>query len=526
MPINAASRYGALESQRFTFLNRGRECAKLTIPHLLPPGGYTSATDLPTPFQGIGSRGVNNLASKLLLSLLPPNSPFFRLVVDQFTLKQMQGMEQVQTEIESALGEVERAVMAEIETSNLRAVVFEAIRHLIVTGNCLLYLPDEGGVRVFHLTQFVVDRDPMGELEEIIVKETVCADDLPEEVRGLLGAEMPDESHPHQDRNVDLYTWLCREGSKFKVHQEVKGVVIPGSEGSYPVEKSPFIPLRWNRISGDSYGRGMVEEFLGDLRSLEALSQAIVEGSAAAAKVLFLVAPNSTTRPRTLAESPNGAIVEGNAVDVSTLQVNKQADFRVAFEAINQINDRLAHSFLLNSAVQRNGERVTATEIRMMAQELEDALGGVYSTLSQEFQLPLVQRVMAKMQKSRRLPKLPKDIVRPVVVTGLEALGRGHDLNKLDVFVAGVAQTLGPQALAQFVNLRNYMERRATAIGIDTLGLVKTEEEIAQEQQQAQMAAMAQNLGPSGIQALGRMGVEGMKGQQQQLPPGGAAPNG
>lgn len=521
----AASRYGALEQQRFSFLNRGRECAKLTIPHLLPPGGYTSATELPTPFQGIGSRGVNNLASKLLLSLLPPNSPFFRLVVDTFTLKQMQGMEGVKTEIESALAEVERAVMSEIETSNLRAAVFEAIRHLIVTGNCLLYLPDEGGVRIYNINQFVMDRSPMGDLEELLVKETVCADDLPHEVKTLLGAEMADESRPHVDRNIDLYTWLVKEGNKFRVHQQVKGVVIPGSEGVYPVEKSPFIPLRWNRISGDSYGRGMVEEFLGDLRSLEALSQAIVEGSAAAAKVLFLVAPNSTTRPRTLAESPNGAIVEGNAIDVSCLQMNKQADFRVAFETISGITDRLSHSFLLNSAIQRNADRVTATEIRMMAQELEDALGGVYSTLSQEFQLPLVNRIMAKMQKARRLPKLPKDIVKPVVVTGLEALGRGHDLNKLDVFISGVAQTLGPQALGQFVNLRNYLERRATAIGIDTLGLVKSEEEVAQEQQQAQMAAMAQQLGPSGIQALGRMGVEGMKGQQQ-MPPGGGTPNG
>ncbi|WP_416142518.1 portal protein [Escherichia coli] len=44
-----------------------------------------------------------------------------------------------------------------------------------------------------------------------------------------------------------------------------------------------------------------------------------------------------------------------------------------------------------NSAVQRTGERVTAEEIRYVASELEDTLGGVYSILSQELQLPLVR---------------------------------------------------------------------------------------------------------------------------------------
>ena len=47
------------------------------------------------------------------------------------------------------------------------------------------------------------------------------------------------------------------------------------------------------------------------------MTKAIVEGSAAAAKVLFMVNPNGTTRAKTLSESPNGAIVQGSEGDVS-----------------------------------------------------------------------------------------------------------------------------------------------------------------------------------------------------------------
>ena len=180
---------------------------------------------------------------------------------------------------------------------------------------------------------------------------------------------------------------------------------------------------------------GYVEEYIGDLRSLEALTRAIVEGSAASSKVLFLVRPNGTTKQATLAQAPNGAIVQGDANDVTTLQVQKYNDFRVAQETALRITERLQFAFLLNSAVQRNAERVTAEEVRYMAQELETALGGVYSILSQEFQLPLVKLLLARLERTGKMPKMPKDAVKPQIVTGIEALGRGQDLNKLSQFL-------------------------------------------------------------------------------------------
>jgi hypothetical protein len=257
------------------------------------------------------------------------------------------------------------------------------------------------------------------------------------------------------------------------------------------MDKNPFIALRFSRVDGESYGRGLVEEYLGDLKSLEALTQAIVEGSAAAAKVLFLVRPNGTTRIKTVADAPSGAIVQGDAQDVSTLQVQKFNDFRVAQETAQKIQDRLAAAFLLNSSVQRNAERVTAEEIRFMAQELESTLGGVYSVLSQEFQLPLINILLARMVKQKKMPKFPKEAVKPQIVTGMEALGRGQDLNKLSQFLEYLAP-LGPEVLAQKLNIDDYMDRLGASLGIDTGGLIKTDEQIQQEQAEAQQAQQEQ----------------------------------
>ena len=109
---------------------------------------------------------------------------------------------------------------------------------------------------------------------------------------------------------------------------------------------------------------------------------------------------------------------------------------------------------------------------------------------------------MARMSKKGGLPKIPKDIVKPTVITGVEALGRGNDLNRLDMFLAGANQVVGPDAVAQYVNVGDYFKRRATALGIETEGLIKTEEEVQQTTQQMQMQQMAEKLGGPAINAI------------------------
>jgi hypothetical protein len=153
----------------------------------------------------------------------------------------------------------------------------------------------------------------------------------------------------------------------------------------------------------------------------------------------------------------------------------------------------LASAFLLNSSVQRAAERVTAEEVRYMAQELETALGGVYSILSQEFQLPLINLLLNTLVKQGKMPKMPKDSVKPTVVTGIEALGRGQDLNKLATFLQYL-QPLGAEVIASEMNLNDYIDRLAASLGIDTSGLIKSEEQKAQEQAMQQQMMQQQQM--------------------------------
>lgn len=490
--VTAASRYNSLVLDRQPFLDRARDAALVTIPSLVPPEGHSGTSKLYTPYQALGARGVNNLASKLLLALLPPSSTFFRYLLDEKVKRELEDGEQ--DALDHALSQLEQTILREVESRAVRVYAFEMFKHLIVAGNVLMHYSAKA-IRVFPISQYVAHRDPEGNLLEIVVKEIVSPLALPDSVREEVQASLKKD-----ERTVEIFTRVVREERRWRVCQEVKGKEIPETEGFYPLDKLPWLALRWTRIDGESYGRGLCEEYIGDLKSLEGLSRAIIEFAAIAAKVVFLVNPNGMTRAEVLADAPNGAVREGHKDDVTVVGLEKFADFQTAKAVLDGLETRLSFAFLLNSAIQRQGERVTAEEIRTMARELEDALGGVYSVFANEFQLPLVTLVTAQLERQGKLPKLPKDTVRPAIVTGLDALGRSHELMRLDAFLDGALTKFGPQVM-QYVVMSNYLTRRATGLGIETKGLIRSEEEIARMNEVAQTQQLVEKLGPNAINA-------------------------
>ena len=455
------------------------------------------------PWNGIGARGVLNLASRMLLALLPPTQQFFRFSLDEGAMAAEGITPDQRSDFEEALSKIERMVLREIEASNDRVVFHEALLHLIVAGNALLYVGKEG-LRVYHLNRYVCSRDPMGNPVEAIVCEELPIHLLPESVQEMLKAEddqlkgILEDADPMPPRKEDqktvkVFTYVQWKEKTVHWHQEIKGQVVPGSEGRAPLELSPFLALRMTRVDGQPYGVGYVESAaLADLQTAEALSQAIAEGSLASSKVLFLVKPSGVTKAADLARAPNGSFVTGDPNDVLALQVQKSTDLAVAMQGKQQIEARLSQAFMLADV--RDSERTTAEEVRLQALQIENSLGSIYSILTTEFQVPYVARKLDILTREGKVPKLPKDLVKPVMTVGLAAVGRGNDLEQLVRFVTTLGQTMGPEALQTYVKPTEMIKRLAYSMGIDVLGLVKSEEELAAEAQQQQQAAMAQQL--------------------------------
>ena len=518
--MSCERRYHALESDRDYYLERARTAAGLTIPYLIPISNEPTSREnntFPLPWNGIGARGVHNLASRLLLALLPPTETFFRFTVDEAKMveSEMQmaatgaseeAIAKFKSEFEIGLAKLERMVLRSIEASNDRVAVHEMLLHLIVGGNVLGYIAKEG-LKAFHLNRYVCQRDLMGNPLEAIVCEQLSYESLPEKVQAMVDEadgevsgiiDSDGDETPQYERTIKLFTHITWKAGKVSWYQEVKGKEIEGTSFSRPADESPWLLLRMYQVGGSSYSPGYIEgACIADLTTAEALNQAIAEGSLVSAQVKHLVKPNAVTNAKKLAEAPNGAYLPGNPEDVTTIQVNKAADLNVAAQGLARIEARLSQAFMLADV--RDSERTTAEEVRLQALLIEQSLGSLYAILTTEFQQPYVKRKLALLSESGKLPELPKGLVEPVVSVGLAAVGRGNDLEKTARFMQILQQTLGPEGVATYVMPSELIRRLAGAMGMDIIGLVKTEEQLQQEQQAAMQAQQTQQAMAAGM---------------------------
>ena len=492
--MSARERYVKLSADRAQFLTTARQAADLTLPYLIrDEETYRGSSKVfKTPWQSVGAKGVVTLASKLMLALLPPQTSFFKLQVNDINLGEELGP-QIRAELDLSFAKIERTVMESIAASSDRVVVHQALKHLVVAGNALIFMGKEG-LKLFPLNRYALDRDGNGNVIEIVTKETISKKLLknfyPDYKERVPNSPGQDNVSTTNEGQCEVFTHVRLDGNRWLWHQEVEDKILPGTMGKAPKDVNPWLVLRFNHVDGEAYGRGRVEEFMGDLKSLEALSQALVEGSAAAAKVVFTVSPSSTTKPATLAKAGNGAIVQGRPDDIGVVQVGKTADFKTAFEMAGTLSQRLGEAFLILNV--RNSERTTAEEVRMTQLELEQQLGGLFSLLTVEFLVPYLNRKLNVAQKTGEIPRLPKgDIVKPTIVAGINAIGRGQDAQSLGQFLQTIAQTMGPEAIGTYINSEEVIKRLAAAQGIDVLNLVKSMQEVQQEQQ-SQMQAQAQ----------------------------------
>ena len=498
--MTAKSRYDNLSSDRSQFLNEAEDATKLTLPYLIRGHEEYSKgmKQLKTPWQSVGAKGVVALASKLSLSLVPPQTSFFKLQLDESQLGE-QFEPQVKSELDLSFAKIERTILDAIAASDDRVVIHQALQHLVVGGNALIFMSKQG-LKLYPLNRFVIERDGNGQVIEIVTKERINKDLIPnykDIAPDKMNYDLVDGDP--EEEECDVYTHVRRDNNRFVWNQEVHGKMIPGSQGKSPVDSTPWLPLRFNTVDGEAYGRGRVGQFIGDLKSLEALSQAIVEGSAAAAKVVFTVSPSSTTKPATLAQAGNGAIVQGRPDDIGVVQVGKTADFATALQHMQTLERRLNEAFLILSV--RQSERTTAEEVKMTQLELEQQLGGLFGLLTVEFLVPYLNRKLSVFQKTGDIPRIPKGMVKPIIVAGINSLGRGQDVQALGSFLQTIAQTMGPEAITTYINPEEVIKRLAAAQGIDVLNLVKSMQEVQQEQQQA-AAAQAEQTAIEGTPAL------------------------
>jgi hypothetical protein len=107
---------------------------------------------------------------------------------------------------------------------------------------------------------------------------------------------------------------------------------------------------------------------------------------------------------------------------------------------------------------------------------------------------PFLKRRLAVLQRNGQLPKLPKGLVLPTVVAGLDGVGRGQDREALLRVATTIQQVLGPEMFVQKVNADEFLKRLFASEGIDPLELLITPEVQEQAKQDAMQNQTQQTI--------------------------------
>lgn len=467
--------------------------------------------DVERDFQGMGALLVNNLSAKLASLLFPTSRPFFRVSLSEElkTVAEQAGLSQA--EIASSLARMEMDACQQLFKNASYNQLVIALKHLIVTGNVLLFRDSAASKTVaYGLQAFALRRDGRGVVQDCVLREYVDFNELDPKFQKQLRIRYQNRSYEGHDATLELYTRIKRErkGKKFgyEVSQEIEGLPV-GKPGYYPEHACPWQFPTWNLVAGEHYGRGLVEDFAGDFAKLSELSEALALYEVESMKIVNLVTPGSGTDIDELAGAESGEWVAGTPDSVNFHESGSAQKIDAIQRDLEQVFSRLARAFMY-TANTRDAERVTAYEIRRDALEAENVLGGVYSSLAEGMQVPMAPVLLLEVNPGALQGIITED-VKLDVMAGIPALGRSVDVQNI-LAAAQELAAIAP-ALAQ-IDPRIDMTKLADLVyagrSVDTTLLFKSDEQMAEEAEAQQAQAMAEQQ---------MMGAQAMADQQQAM---------
>lgn len=433
-------------------------------------------------YQSVGAMYCNTLAAKLARTLFPSNQPFFRIDSTEDMTSLASAMGATQGDLASGLAELENTAFRRIFLKSSYHQLVHAMKLLIVTGNVLLYRDSEtGNINAFSLRQYSLLRDGAGKVHDIILKERTVVSELPIEIQSQFRGRKPTEG-------VCLYTRIQRQprtvGDVFVITQQVQGGTFLDNRAEYPEAICPYIPAVWNLITGETYGRGLVEDYAGDLAKLSDLSEALSLYEIESCRVLHMAAPGSQADVDSMAQEESGAWVSGDPTKVQAYEAGDYNKIVALSGEVQGIASRLAPAFMYIQN-QRQAERVTAEEIRQNAEEAESALGGVYSVIADTLHIPMAHILCWEVQPDFINELLSQGLTLSVL-TGVAALSRSIDVTKLLQAAQVLAQVLPVFAQTPRVDPEKITTMVLTGFGINTVDVYRTKEQLETLEQQQQ----------------------------------------
>lgn len=276
------------------------------------------------------------------------------------------------------------------------------------------------------------------------------------------------------------------------------GIVL--EEGGF--KEFPYAVPRWNKTSGEKYGRSPSMKSLPDIKMINTIMRDTIRAAQKRTDPpMFLpdegiigpinITPGGINYYRAGTPSMDGSIAK---------PFSTHADPGIGFDVMNDVRERIKQAYFIDQLQLREGPQMTATEVNQRTDEHLRLLGPILGRLHFELLKPLIARVISIMKRKNELPPNIPEILA--------------DAN-IDVFFS--SQIAKAQRMAEGNSLLRVMEMLGPLIEMDPSVMDNIDSD-AIVQYVSKIHGLPQDLlkQPKEVEALRQQRQEEAAKQQQQ----------
>ena len=363
--------------------------------------------------------GIQEFASRLQAGITPTFSRWINLKSG------IEIPEELAPQVDQQLDDITQYVFEVLHNSNFNQEVHESFMDLAIGTGCMLV--NEGpstnpiifnAVPLPHIT---LNSGPDNRIDCVYRKRLVRLGDIkvlypdadldeitlnklmqePDNKCTLIEGTMRNYSDPNKE--VYDYVVCLKENESIIKREQYTG------QGS-----NPFITFRWNKASGEVYGRGPVFNAMAAIKTTNLTVELILENAQMNISGIYQVEDDGVINTDNLQLVP-GTIIP---VYMDTLGATK-------------------------------GTPMSATEVAERMADLSRQIGSSFGRLQSEFINPLIRRVIYILKKQGRitLPSLDNKEIKIIPESPLSRAQNEQDIADVNRFNSTIGQTFGPEVL-------------------------------------------------------------------------------
>ena len=399
--------------------------------------------------------------------------------------------EEQKSQVNLQLDKITEYVFEVLQNSNFNQEVHESFMDLAVGTGCMLV--EEGDAinpvkfTAVPLPKVCLLNGPDGKIDTVYRTRKV----KPEHIKVLYPKAVMPENFDLLQQKKELtiieavYKIYQDNVEKYKycvVLDNPKAVIF---EEEYEGEGSnPYLVFRWNKASGEVYGRGPIFNAMGAIKTCNLTVELILQNAQMSVSGVYTYEDDGVINPDNIALVPGSLIpVAPGSRGLSAIQ--SASNFDVAQLVLNDMRQNIKKALYMEALGRPEGTPMTATEVSERMADLSRQIGSSFGRLQSEFIHPLLKRIIRILSKQGRI-ELPKVNGREVKIGARSPLAQAQhmqdvsDVNRFNEIIAG---TFGPQMINVIVNQNETAKYLAQKMNLPEK-LIRDEEEQKQIVQQ------------------------------------------